>query len=218
VGGVPLAPPRPPERAAQLEYYASQNPMSVRSYNQVLQEALDELLERNVPVPGRRDLTISLPGYTTLTLDLGDPTIPTTPHTLGVDPKQTVHTTVTLSWKEANDDVAVVDYDVYRDGVFTLGATRGDGEVGEDITANLRTVRVLPLRIPVDPEGPNTDKLRAGDVIEMAGDREVKSPDDLAAAIHKAKADGKSALLLRINRQGTPMFVGAKLPEGDLSN
>ena len=50
-----------PERAAQLEYYASQNPMSVRSYNQVLQEALDELLERNVPVPGRRDLTISLP-------------------------------------------------------------------------------------------------------------------------------------------------------------
>jgi DNA ligase (NAD+) len=38
----------------------------------------------------------------------------------------------------------------YRDGIFELGATRGDGEVGEDITANLRTVRVLPLRIPVD--------------------------------------------------------------------
>ena len=39
--------------------------MSVRSYNQVLQEALDELLERNVPVPGRRDLTISLPDKAT---------------------------------------------------------------------------------------------------------------------------------------------------------
>lgn len=37
----------------------------------------------------------------------------------------------------------------YEDGVFTLGATRGNGEVGEDITANLRTVRTLPLRIPV---------------------------------------------------------------------
>jgi len=37
----------------------------------------------------------------------------------------------------------------YQDGVFTLGATRGDGETGEDITANLRTVRSLPLRIPV---------------------------------------------------------------------
>ncbi len=42
----------------------------------------------------------------------------------------------------------------YQDGVFSLGATRGDGEAGEDITANLRTVRSLPLRIPVDPEGP----------------------------------------------------------------
>ncbi len=37
----------------------------------------------------------------------------------------------------------------YQNGVFTLGATRGDGETGEDITANLRTVRSLPLRIPV---------------------------------------------------------------------
>jgi len=37
----------------------------------------------------------------------------------------------------------------YENGLFVRGATRGDGEVGEDITPNLRTVRTLPLRIPV---------------------------------------------------------------------
>lgn len=37
----------------------------------------------------------------------------------------------------------------YEDGLFVQGATRGDGYVGEDVTANLRTVPTLPLRIPV---------------------------------------------------------------------
>ncbi|HEX9019149.1 MAG TPA: NAD-dependent DNA ligase LigA, partial [Anaerolineaceae bacterium] len=46
----------------------------------------------------------------------------------------------------------------YQDGLFQLGATRGNGEIGEDITANLRTVRVLPLRIPVHADGPKPPK------------------------------------------------------------
>jgi DNA ligase (NAD+) len=36
---------------------------------------------------------------------------------------------------------------VYEDGVFVVGSTRGDGIVGEDVTANLRTVRSVPLRL-----------------------------------------------------------------------
>jgi len=35
----------------------------------------------------------------------------------------------------------------YRDGLFAVGATRGNGEVGEDVTANLRTIGALPLRL-----------------------------------------------------------------------
>jgi DNA ligase (NAD+) len=35
----------------------------------------------------------------------------------------------------------------YRDGVLERGATRGDGEMGEDVTANLRTIRHIPLRL-----------------------------------------------------------------------
>ena len=36
---------------------------------------------------------------------------------------------------------------VYEDGVFTVGSTRGDGYVGEDVTRNLRTIRQLPLKL-----------------------------------------------------------------------
>ena len=42
----------------------------------------------------------------------------------------------------------------YRNGIFVQGATRGDGEIGEDITNNIRTIRALPLHIPVNKDGP----------------------------------------------------------------
>ena len=43
---------------------------------------------------------------------------------------------------------------VYEDALFVRGSTRGDGEIGEDITENLRTIRSLPLRLSVAPNHP----------------------------------------------------------------
>lgn len=40
---------------------------------------------------------------------------------------------------------------LYRDGLYTQAATRGDGELGEDITENVRTIRGLPLRLKGEP-------------------------------------------------------------------
>ena len=40
---------------------------------------------------------------------------------------------------------------VYRDGVLERGATRGNGEIGEDVTHNLRTIPSIPLRIDDAP-------------------------------------------------------------------
>ena len=38
---------------------------------------------------------------------------------------------------------------IYEDGKLVRGVTRGDGSVGEDVTLNVRTVRSIPLSIPV---------------------------------------------------------------------
>jgi len=43
---------------------------------------------------------------------------------------------------------------IYDHGRLVRGATRGNGVVGEDVTSNLRTIKSVPLRIPVDPQGP----------------------------------------------------------------
>jgi DNA ligase (NAD+) len=41
----------------------------------------------------------------------------------------------------------------YRDGLLILGATRGDGEIGEEITNNIKTIRSAPLKIPIVQDG-----------------------------------------------------------------
>lgn len=44
---------------------------------------------------------------------------------------------------------------VYEDGLLVQAATRGNGIVGENVTANVRTIKSIPLRIPATPDGPS---------------------------------------------------------------
>lgn len=56
----------------------------------------------------------------------------------------------------------------YEDGVLRHGATRGDGETGEDVTANLRTVNAIPLRLHT-PNPPRLLEVR-GEVLMLKAD------------------------------------------------
>lgn len=58
---------------------------------------------------------------------------------------------------------------IYRNGIFTQGATRGDGKVGEDITQNLRTIEAIPLRVEID-KLPKAVQASAANGLEIRGE------------------------------------------------
>ena len=69
---------------------------------------------------------------------------------------------------------------VYRDGVLERGATRGNGEVGEDVTHNLRTIPSIPLRIEDAPP-----------LLEVRGELYMSLPD--FAALNERRAAGRAS-------------------------
>jgi DNA ligase (NAD+) len=64
----------------------------------------------------------------------------------------------------------------YEEGIFVRGATRGDGETGEDITSNLRTVRSIPLRLrqPVTLEARGEVFMSRSSFLKLNEEREAE--------------------------------------------
>ncbi len=72
---------------------------------------------------------------------------------------------------------------VYEDGMLTRGATRGDGEYGENVTANLRTIRSIPLRVASIGSSPT--------LMEVRG--EVFIPHDCMDDINRERVENDEA-------------------------
>lgn len=67
---------------------------------------------------------------------------------------------------------------LYRNGLLVQGATRGDGETGEDVTENLRTIRSIPLRLPL--ANPPAELEIRGEVLMLRRDFEYINQEALA--------------------------------------
>jgi DNA ligase (NAD+) len=91
---------------------------------------------------------------------------------------------------------------IYRDGVFERGATRGNGEVGEDVTHNLRTMPSIPLRLE-DPDPPA--------LIEVRGEVYMSLPDFAALNERRAEAGLSTFMNPRNSAAGTIRQLDPKL-------
>ena len=78
----------------------------------------------------------------------------------------------------------------YESGVFVRGATRGDGEEGEDVTVNLRTIPTIPLRMHGE-RLPALVEVRGEVYMPLSGFRELN--EQLAAAGKKAAPNPRNA-------------------------
>jgi DNA ligase (NAD+) len=78
----------------------------------------------------------------------------------------------------------------YENGVFTRGATRGDGVQGEDVTPNLRTIRAIPLRMQGD-DPPAVVEVRGEVYLPLSGFRELN--ERLAGTSQKLAPNPRNA-------------------------
>ncbi|MGK2939893.1 MAG: NAD-dependent DNA ligase LigA [Solirubrobacteraceae bacterium] len=88
----------------------------------------------------------------------------------------------------------------YEDGMFVRGATRGNGEVGEDVTHNLRTIPSIPLRIDGAPP-----------VLEVRGEVYMSLPDFQALNERRAEQGLSTFMNPRNSAAGTIRQLDPKL-------
>jgi DNA ligase (NAD+) len=81
---------------------------------------------------------------------------------------------------------------LYRDGVLERGATRGNGEIGEDVTHNLRTIGAVPLRIEDAPP-----------LVEVRGEVYMSLKDFTALNERRAEAGESTFMNPRNSAAGT---------------
>ena len=91
---------------------------------------------------------------------------------------------------------------IYRDGVFERGATRGNGEIGEDVTHNLRTIGSIPLRLATDDPPP---------LVEVRGEVYMSLPDFAALNERRAEAGLSTFMNPRNSAAGTIRQLDPKL-------
>jgi DNA ligase (NAD+) len=80
-------------------------------------------------------------------------------------------TTLDYTFEPKLDGLTIVI--AYENGVLTQAATRGNGEQGDDVTPNIRTIRTIPLRIPASGNTPPPERLVVrGEVLYLKKDFE----------------------------------------------
>ena len=98
---------------------------------------------------------------------------------------------------------------VYERGTFARGATRGDGERGEDVTANLRTLEAVPLRLrsPDGEEPPAVLEVRGEVYMPLSSFRRLN--ERLAAEGKKTAPNPRNAAAGSL-RQKNPQITAAR--------
>jgi DNA ligase (NAD+) len=91
---------------------------------------------------------------------------------------------------------------IYRDGVFERGATRGNGEVGEDVSHNIRTIGAIPMRLESDDPPP---------LVEVRGEVYMSLPDFTALNERRAGRGLSTFMNPRNSAAGTIRQLDPKL-------